>query len=721
MHFNLKKLLAVGLLTVNLIYAGPRTQTGSEPQKDQKVVVSGVEVPVQVIVRDKAGRPVKGLSAADFEVYENGVLQPITSLRLVTRESAEAEAAATKATSPGQPATRLSTSESGITDATTTALVFDRLSAETRPRACDAALNYVNENAKPDSRMGVFVTGLSIEVLQPWTQDAQLVKAAVERAREISGATYQSNNEEARSVRDQLADFIANENPSARPDGDPSYKSKKDMLILQLNLLEGFEALQREQQGQATLNGLTAVINSLRPIPGRKAVIFLSEGLILPPRVEPLMRALISAASSSGVSIYAIDAAGLRVESTQAETKKEIESHSKMRMTQLAVNADSNGPLMKEAERNEDLLRLDPHSGLGQLADQTGGFLIRNTNDLKGRMSNIGEELRTYYLLSYTPKDQTVDGQFRRIEVKVKRSGVTVQNRKGYYAINTSYDSPVQEYETPALAIAASSRAPKDLAVRSLAMSFPESRRAGMVIALAEIPMQAIAIRTDEKTKTFSTDFSVVATFKHATDGTMTKMSHHYAMSGPVANLATLQKEDILFYREGELAPGRYQMQTVVYDAFGKKAGVHEAAIDVPAASDADLRLSDIVFIKRTERLKPEEQKIFNPFHVGELLAYPNLGEVMSKATTKQLSFFFTVYLPKGNRAAPKLMLELSQQGQTLAQLPAELPAADATGRIQFAGGLPLQSIPPGTYDLKAIVTSGGKSVARSARLTVGM
>ncbi|HKQ03995.1 MAG TPA: VWA domain-containing protein [Blastocatellia bacterium] len=718
MHFNIKTLLVVGLLTANLLYAGPRVQTGSEQQKDQKVVVSGVEVPVDVIVRDKAGRPVKGLTAADFEVYENGVLQPITSVRLVTRELAEAETAAKTAT-PSKPVSGSPASNDVLAGMTTTALIFDRLTPEGRPRARDAALNYVNENMKSGSRMGVYITGLALQVLQPPTQDAQLVKAAVERTGEVSGAIYQTNIQESRQVRDQLSGFVQGYNPAARPEGDPFYLSKKDMLTLQLQLSEGFEALQREQQGHATINGLTAVVNSLRAIPGRKAVIFFSEGIALPSNVEPFMRALISTANAANVSIYTIDAAGLRVESAQTETKKEIESRSNLRMTELATSADHTGPMTKELERNEDILRLDPRSGLGLLADQTGGFLINNTNDFKGRMGRIDEELRTYYMLSYAPKDQAANGQFRRIEVKVKRSGVTVQARKGYYAINSVFDSPVLEYETPALAIAASGRGPKDLPVRSSAMSFPETTRTGLVTAVAEVPMQALAIRTDEKTKTFATDFSVVMTFKSAANDTVTKMSHHYALTGPMANLAALQKQDIQFYREGELAPGRYQVQTVVYDALAKKAGVLEGTFEVPAASDTDLRLSDIVFIKRTERLNAEEQKTFNPFHVGELLAYPNLGEVVSKAKSKQLSFFFTAYVPKGSSAPPKLMLELSQQGQTLAQLPAELPAADATGRIQFAGGLPLESIPPGTYDLKAIVTSGGKSVARSARLVI--
>jgi VWFA-related protein len=713
MRFNVKTLLTIGLLTGSLIHASPRRQTSAEQQKDQKVVVSSVEVPVDVIVRDKAGRPVKGLSAADFEVYENGARQTITSVRLLTRDSIEG-GTAPRATVPPNSAT----TPSGPTSNTSTAvLVFDRLLPEARSRARDAALSYVNENMKPDNRMGVYVTGLSLEVLQPLTQDVQLVRAAVERAGEVSGATYLSNIKNAREVREELAYILRTEDPKSAPKGNPF---KKDQLMLQLRMMEGFEALQREQQGHATINGLITIIYSLREIPGRKAVIFLSEGLALPPTVEPFLRTLISTATAAGVSVYAIDAAGLRVESTQTETKKEIESQSNLRMAQQeTIVENSNGPMTKGLERNEDLLKLDPHSGLGQLADQTGGFLINNTNDLKGRMSRIGEELSTYYLLSYAPKDPTADGQFRRIDVRVKRPGVTVQNRKGYFAISSVFGSPVLEYETAALAIASSGRAPKDLMIRSSAMSFPETTRLGLVAAVAEIPMKAIAFRTEETTKTFSADFSVVVTFKTPVNNVVKKLSHHYLMTGPLANLAALQKVDVLFYGEEELEPGRYHMQTVVYDAFGKKAGVHEETIEAPMADDKELRLSSLVLIKRAERLNAQEQKEFHPFHVGELLAYPNLGEAVSKTRYKQLPFFFTVYAPKETTSMPKLMIELVQQGRTLAQMPGELPAADATGRIQFAGGLPLESIPAGEYELKVIVTSAAKSVTRSTRLII--
>ena len=83
-------------------------------------------------------------------------------------------------------------------------------------------------------RMGVFVTGLSLEVLQPLTPDIQLVRAAVERTGELSRATYSTNNKNARAVRDELAEIIRTEDKNCHS----SRRSlKKDRLTLQLKIL----------------------------------------------------------------------------------------------------------------------------------------------------------------------------------------------------------------------------------------------------------------------------------------------------------------------------------------------------------------------------------------------------------------------------------------------------------------------------------------------------
>jgi len=119
------------------------------------------------------------------------------------------------------------------------------------------------------------------------------------------------------------------------------------------------------------------------------------------------------------------------------------------------------------------------------------------------------------------------------------------------------------------------------------------------------------------------------------------------------------------------------------------------------------------MILKRAERLTEEERKQASPFHYGELLVYPNLGEAVSKSAMKQLPFFFNVYVAKGTTAAPRMTIEVLQGGKPLAQMPASLPAPDAQGRIQFASSIPLESFQPGDYELRITIIDGSTSIPR--------
>jgi len=104
---------------------------------------------------------------------------------------------------------------------------------------------------------------------------------------------------------------------------------------------------------------------------------------------------------------------------------------------------------------------------------------------------------------------------------------------------------------------------------------------------------------------------------------------------------------------------------------------------------------------------------------VGDLLVYPNLAEAAHKGASTQLPFFFTLYAPKGLKAAPKLSVELRQNGKTLARLPAELSEPDAQGRFQYLAALPLENIPTGEYELKVTASEGTTTVSRSTPFIV--
>jgi VWFA-related protein len=700
-----------------------QTQPAPGQQSDQKVVVNASEVLFDVVVRDKKGRPVNDLGASDFEVYEDGVAQQVNSFRLMTRNNGNDKPATnvaeksskTENSSKNQAAAQLSSTR-GSAEASprlsAVAIVFDRLTPDGRARASRAALSYVGEK---EDLVGVFLTDLSLATLQPYTNDMQLVRKAIENAGTSSPSLYISNNAEARDVRKGLGEAIE---AAARNPANAGAQLAKKLLELQLWDLEINEEFQREQQGLATMHGLLKVAASLQALPGRKAIILFSEGLVIPPSVANPFRELINAANRNNVSIYTVDTAGLRAESKTEETRTEIVSRSNLRMIQDANNEESKVPLTRGLERNEDLLNLNPDSGLGQLADQTGGFYITDTNDIVTRLQKVDEDLHTYYLMSYASKNQNYDGSYRKIEVKVKRPGLNIQSRKGYFAINGAFSSPVLSYEVAALALLGRGARPQSFPLQAAAFNFPEAERTGLAPVLVEAPMGAFTFQADNSKKLYKTDFSIVVLVKDQAGQVVQKLSKQYQLSGALSEIEAAKQGRLLFYREAELPPGRYNLETIAYDQPTGRASSRAATLEVAETDEGRLRLSSIVIVRNVEKTNADA-KAASPLQVGDLLLYPNVEGVVHKETSKQLPFFFTIYTPPGAPAPPKLLIELLQKGKPLAQIPAELNPPDAKGRIQYVAGLPLESIPPGEYELKVIVEDGKTTLTRSGFFSV--
>jgi VWFA-related protein len=701
-------------------------------QDEQKIRISTTEVVLDVVVRDKKGRPVKDLSASDFEVYEDGVRQDIQSFRLVVREPKAIADTLPKPEKQSQPGVQRETSSINLV-----ALVFDRLSPNARALAHKAATDYANEFIKPDDFTGVFLIDQGLRIIQPYTDNPQLISRAVERATSLATSTFTSSAEQARNLSTRSTSLerqaatsesaassagAARDSAGASAAGSATGLAAAEQILAQMQgqMLEIFETLERDQQGYATINGLLAIINSLRNLPGRKTVIFFSEGLALPPAVQSHFRSVINAANRANVSIYPVDAAGLRVESGNAEATRELNALAEKRMRQVARGRDdATGPLIKSLERNEDLLRLNPHSGLGQLADQTGGFLISETNDLSAGLRRIDEDMRAHYVLTYIPKNQEFDGRFRQIAVKLNRPGLDVQTRKGYYAINNISASPVLDYEAPALAAMASAHNSNLFPLGVTALHFPEPNRVGLVPILVEVPTSAFTFTSDKEKKSYSTDFSIVALIRDRSRQVVKKLSQHYQLSGAVEKMELAKRGQILFYREVELPPGHYTVEAIAYDAATGRANARSADFDVLYDTEAKLRLSSVVVLKRAERLAGSDQKINNPFRYGDVLIYPNTGEPIRKSIQKQLAFFFTAYPAKGSTTAPRLTIEVLQNGRPLGQSSLDLPMPDSSGRIQYASALSLDKFPPGTYELKITVKDGQGTATRSERFTV--
>jgi VWFA-related protein len=724
----MKSFLSLLLMTTLGVSSAPvRGQTVPSQDQDEVIRVRSNEVRLDVVVKDKKGRPIKDLKAADFEILEDGVLQKVESFRFVMREgaagAADAKEGSNEPSAPTPTTTPVPIPGKRSTPAIT-ALVFDRLSPEARALARKAGLAYTHGGMSPGDFTGVFGIDQSLRTVQSFTDDAQLISDAIERATGTATSTYASGASKMRANTDRsivldqqisssaaaaAAAGGARNSAAATAAGEATGQAAAEQMLLEMQnqMLDHFERLERDQEGFATINSLLAVISPMQKLPGRKTIIFFSEGLKLPPAVQQKFPSVINAANRANVSIYSIDAAGLRTESGTAEAARELNSIAAAGMAQQGRGGDriSSGPFMRSLERNEDLLRFDPRSGLGLLSDETGGFLIHDTNDLVAGLRRIEDDMHGYYYLTYVPQNKDYDGRFRRISVKVARPNVDVQSRKGYYAVEFAGELPLLDYEAPAIAAARNSRAGSTQnLLRSDVLRYPMPGRDGLTLIIAEAPI-------------YSTDFSIVAVVRDGSERIVQKLSQHYALIGDADKM---KKGNVLFYREAQLPPGKYRIQVIAYDATNGSVNVNATPVEISASDDTKPRLSSVAVLKKAERLTPEEQKRDQPFRFGELLLYPNLGEKINRGTTKELAYFFTAWPPKGASKRMQVTLEILQNSRAVGKTSGELPAADEHGQIKYASSFPLDKFPPGVFELRVTVSDGQNSVSRSTTFVIG-
>jgi hypothetical protein len=375
------------------------------------------------------------------------------------------------------------------------------------------------------------------------------------------------------------------------------------------------------------------------------------------------------------------------------------------------------GALTKELENNEYVLRQDPASGLGQLAQETGGVAFNNTNNLRPAFERVESDQRNYYLLGYTPIKTEFDGRFRTIQVRVKRPGLTVAARKGYFAVRDPGGAPVNAWEAPALGALEQKPVPNQFPVRAGALLFPERGRPGLVPVVVELATAPLTFQPAEDAKSYTSDFTVLVRFVDQQDHVARKVSQHYEIRGELAQMDGAKRGEVVFYRESELPPGLYTMETVVHDAPSGRSSVRFSTVEVPAFTEGTLRMSSLVLVKRGEQVPESERRADNPLLVNGVALSPNLGDPVSKGR-KEAAFYFTIYPGRGDRT-PDVTIELLLNGQIAARVPMPVQPPDASGRIQQLGRLPIDGLSPGTYDLRAVVQQGDQRVSRSTLLRI--
>ena len=348
-------------------------------------------VEVSVVVTTKSGRPVTGLTQADFTLTEDGKVQPVSFFHVNRDNSAMPTRDESLFMVPDTPSTF-----SNVTPAragASTVLLLDRTNAafESQWFARKHIDRYL-ERMRPGDRVALYVLDGTILVLQDFTGSASLLKQALER--------YHAR---------ETGDYAASNEPFAPTAGRVPWLSDPAGAMLDF-----FTQKRRIE----TLELLELLAGHLAGIAGRKNLVWVSEAFVIPEAssldrlevVEKLRKAH-HALAHAQVSVYPIDSRGLMGAYSVAGRHVAFNNLSSVR-------------------GNIETMEI--------IAEETGGRVFANTNALDRSISSAVDDSRTSYVIGYYPPAGSTGGGFHRIDVKVNRKDVRVRHRSGYFTASAA-------------------------------------------------------------------------------------------------------------------------------------------------------------------------------------------------------------------------------------------------------------------------------------------
>ncbi|HEV2800898.1 MAG TPA: VWA domain-containing protein [Pyrinomonadaceae bacterium] len=565
----------------------PQRQPGAPAADDDEEVVRITTNLVQIdaVVVDKKGKQVTDLTAEEFEVFEDKRPQKLTNFSYVLNETAPstaetAEAARPKSKdkasgAPPAPPRRLRPEQVRRT----MALVVDDLglSFESTSFVRDALRKFVNEQMQPNDLVAIIRTSAGMGALQQFTSDKRQLHAAIDRVKWYMGGRGGVSVFAPLEGSANMPQSSTGENPADRA------TRRAEMVSAEL------EDFREEIFSVGTLGALNFVVRGMRELPGRKSVLLLSDGFSLyttdrgrgrSDRVMQAMRQLTDLANRASVVVYSIDARGLTIPGFTAAddlsgmTPQQIEDAFRERSDQL----------------------FDTQSGLAYLSQQTGGFLIKNNNDLTGGIRRVVEDQKGYYLLGYRPESATFDRRYHRISVKVKRPGLRVRTRTGFYGIRDEETRPVRRTREQQLYAALTSPfASPDVRLRLMAYFGNTEQDGSFMRSMLHLDARDVQFRQEPDGK-YKAVLDVVAVTFGDNGRVIESLDRIHTLTLPEESYRRVLRDGITYNLNVPVKkPGAYQLRMAVRDTVTERTGSASQFIEVPDLKKNRLALSGLI------------------------------------------------------------------------------------------------------------------------------
>ena len=670
------------------------------------------EVLLDLIVRDKKGKPVTDLKPEDISILDNGAKQTITSFRLVSGTDALTSSGVKSALDP-------------LRQIRVVTLAFAALAeVDQRKMARTAAIDLIKGDQGTNVYYAVVVINTQLYVLQQFTRDKAALTKAIERA--TGGLTSTGYASESDAIQAELRRNLGGQNGADQPgnllaaasqtasqvvnNGSDALQATLAQVMLSMLRMDAAVAA---QGSRLTISALRALVDGQRAIPGRKSVIYFTTGMRLPPELDVPFRSLMSSANRDNITFYSVDTRGVMTTSQTAGAREQLggaakSSASTMTKTSGAVTVDE----VMASDNAEVSGRANVQEAVRELAESTGGFLIGDSNDLRVPLRHVNEEISSYYEVFFNPAIQNYDGSFRKIAVSANRKDLVIHSRNGYFALPPEARAGGMEaFEVPLLKVLSDAKASEDVKFRVGALLLQPGAEGTSVAILAEVPLHELQPKAGLVKATLDVHCSLVALVKDAKGEVVQKLARDRAFQ---VTPDQLKLGNFLDKMTVTLAPGKYSLESAVMDRESGKIGTVRSELTVPAKAPG-VAISSLTpmrsYTPNAKGLDPND-----PFQFQGGSITPTMDLTVKKGPNAVLRLFFTVYQDASISAAPAVEIEFLQAGKSLTKVPMQLPAADAQGRIPYLMTIPAESIPSGSYEVRATARQGA-TIASAATM----
>ena len=431
------------------IAASPQSQTAAPGKQSVPTFKAKARlVLLDVVVTNNNGEPVTGLKKEDFELSEDGKPQFASSFE----EHKGAPPTQTKL--PPMPPNVYTNFPLVQAADSVNVILLDALNTPTSDQVYvhRQMIKYV-KTIPPRTRVAIFTLASRLRMLQGVTTDSSLLLAAINNTKAgptpspLRASTVESDADQSR------IDFLTKESLGPASPNQTVAQAAVDPINATRQFLNDTALFQTEARVSMTLEAMQQLARYLADIPGRKNVIWLSGSFpagIVPDSdlTDPFsgaanfqeeIRMTTNLLTSAQISLYPIAAEGLTSDVAFQANNREI--------TQRRGNLAMQDTLQESRKAAIDLDA--SHASMEQLARDTGGKAIYNTNGLNDALTRVVNSGTHYYSLTYSPTNANMDGKYRHIQVKLVTRKETLAYRRGYYGEDTQTSSGAKQHLDP--------------------------------------------------------------------------------------------------------------------------------------------------------------------------------------------------------------------------------------------------------------------------------